>query len=97
MTEEQKLIAKVAKAVAFLGEHFDSVRIVATYKIPGSKNGDKATHGMTTAGAGNFWAQKGSTEEWLQDCQNYDHAQAHADAFKATPPDIDGEEWKGGE
>lgn len=56
MTDDEKL---VESAVSRLIEHFDSVRIIVT------KNSLDGTI-MISRGDGNFYAQIGSTQDWLE-------------------------------
>lgn len=54
-----KILFEAAKA---LGEHFDSVRIVAT-----ALNIYPSCTSLLSCGSGNYYAQKASVEEWMND------------------------------
>lgn len=75
---------RISDAVDALSEHFDSVRIMATLH----ENGTTSAHSV---GAGNWYAQKASCEEFLQRSKQQDQAGFIAEAM--APPE-EGEEWK---
>ena len=57
--EREALMDFIRRSAAKLGEHFGSVRIVATREVGGSTE-------AFTAGSGNVYAQIGSVMEWLE-------------------------------
>lgn len=82
----QELEKLLEKTVHELGEHFDTVQIVAT-------NYDGAT-GITqpySRGIGNWYARHASCEELVRTAR--DESVAKAIAEQSDPPD-DSEEWK---
>ena len=56
--------ARVRKAVADLGEHFETVRIFVSVHHPGSTTSNTETH---TYGSGNAYAQFGQVLTWVDD------------------------------
>ena len=81
MTDKQRhaLLIKHASAIV---EHFDSVQILATREDGGSTR-------SYAAGRGNYYARRGSVEEWL----TREQEETRVDVW---PEDFDsGEDWKG--
>lgn len=76
---------RLKEACEVLSEHFDSVRIIATVH----EDGQTAYH---TYGAGNWYAQKASCEEFIQ--RTIQRDQASFIAEEITPPDDESESWK---
>lgn len=81
-SEAEKLLDD---AVARLGEHFDSVQILASWNEGGLTLCSKR-------GAGNWYARQGMAHEFI----NADQAQetAHQIAQVLKPPPDEGEAWK---
>lgn len=81
-----ELQALLTKVVQDLGEHFDSVQIIATHY-----EGETGTTRPFTSGIGNWYARHASAEEFVRK----GHVELLADeiAAKGNPPD-DSEEWK---
>jgi hypothetical protein len=57
--ERNQLMAMMTAVAAKLGEHFGSVRIIATRENGGSTE-------SFTVGSGNYFAQFGSAVEWVE-------------------------------
>lgn len=89
MSDQDDMIAKqVEAAAARLAEHCDSVVVIVTYARP-AEGPEGPRTGIYKGGRGNYYAQRGSTEEWLR---------LSAADTEVTPTEDDnaGEEWKGG-
>lgn len=69
MSDGDDDLKEIERHVAQLGEHFESIRIIA------SRNQDGKTI-TCSSGAGNFYAQLGSVRDWLvrQEAQSQEHA-----------------------
>lgn len=93
MSDQDDLVERMAEAAAArLAEHCDSVVVIVTYARP-AEGPEGPRTGIYKAGRGNFYAQQGSTAEWLR--------QSREQTDYPTPDpddgDDDGEQWKGAE
>lgn len=87
MTNEE-LNAKLEEFCELLIEHVDSVRVMVTTHEGGQTCCD-------SYGAGNWYAQKASVEEWLQRGIQKDQAQFIAESVQTDDGDDGDEEaWK---
>ena len=69
MSDGDEDLKEIERHVAQLGEHFESIRVIA------SRNQDGKTI-TYSSGAGNFYAQLGSVRDWLvrQEARSREHA-----------------------
>lgn len=65
------------RAIAQLGEHFESVRIFVTVR-----DGAKGTTTALATGGGNYHAQLGQVREWLWAQEQFTKTVAHAQQVK---------------
>jgi hypothetical protein len=77
---------ELAAFCARMNEHTESIRVFVT--LP--ENGMTASHSM---GGGNYYAQVGQIQEWLDNRKGENQAIEIARVMPQPPPD-DGEAWK---
>lgn len=73
--DQKEVTRRVDQALDSLGEFFESVQIIAT---------DSDVDGSTyiARGRGNFYARKGSVQQWLENDRHDDQAQYIGDVIK---------------
>lgn len=78
---------RLTKAARELGETFDAVQIVASWCEEGST-------GMSSGGAGNFYARRDMCREFVDGCAQKDLAHEISLALPPQEPPEDSEAWK---